>query len=218
MKVVVTSGPTREPVDDVRFISNVSSGRLGCSVATAFSSAGHQVRLLSGPGALIPPECETLVVEEITTATSLLDALTREVESVSPPDLLVHAAAVADYAPIKAEGKIKSTEPELLLRMAPTPKVVDGVRRLAPNLAIILFKLESGIDRDELHRRARAAMARVGGAAVVANLLDEVGVDGHRADLLRADGSCLPLDGREAIATSLVTEAERIVLARREAT
>ncbi len=215
VRVLITSGPSREPIDDVRYVSNVSSGRLGVALALAFARAGHQVVLLRGQGSAAPEAGAGVTALEFTTARSLLAAARGVLAGVDAPDLLIHAAAVADYAPRPAAGKLKSGAAELVVRMQPTPKVVDELRRLDPDLPIILFKLEARVSRDELHRRARESARRVGAAAVVANFLEDVTAHGHRADLLRGDGSSQRLDGREAIAAALVHEAEDILRAAR---
>lgn len=214
MKVLITSGGTREPIDSVRFVSNVSTGRLGAAVAGAFLDRGHSVVYLRGVGAVEPARHAQLTAVEFTSAASLLAEAERQLCGPAAPDVLIHAAAVADYAPVPVEGKIKSTEPELVLRLLPTPKVADRLRARAPDLPMILFKLESGIDRAELVRRARATLARVRAQAVVANLIEDVGEQSHRADLLRADGSAEIAEGRPAIAAALVREAERLAAER----
>lgn len=216
MRVLVTSGPTREPIDDVRYVSNLSTGALGTAVATAFATAGHDVLLLHGAGSLVPRPMKGLETIQFGSALSLLDALVRAASTAPVPDLLIHAAAVADYAPEPQRGKIKSSEPELVLRMTPTPKVVDRLREAVPSLPVIVFKLEAGISREELHARARATMRRVGAVAVVANLLAEVGPARHRADLLRADETVVEWEGRAAIARGLVVEAAGILAAGKE--
>ncbi|MBK6941453.1 MAG: phosphopantothenoylcysteine decarboxylase [Planctomycetes bacterium] len=212
LHVAITSGPTREPIDDVRFVSNVSTGRLGVAVARAFCAAGHRVTLLHGLGSATPePSLPGLTLVPFESAAALLDALQRTFDAASAPMLLIHAAAVADYAPVKTDGKIKSTAPELIVRMQPTPKVADAFRRTHPRVPIVMFKLEAGITRDELRARATATMRRVGAEAVVANLLSEVGPDAHRAELIRADGSSIAFDGRDALARGLVDAAVAIV-------
>jgi phosphopantothenoylcysteine decarboxylase/phosphopantothenate--cysteine ligase len=215
--VLVTSGPSREPVDDVRYVSNVSSGRLGVAVGEAFARAGHAVVLLRGVGSALPVSGSAVRVVEFTTAQSLLENALALLRQARGPDLLIHAAAVADYAPEPRAGKLKSSQRELVLRMKPTPKVVDRIRAATPELPLIVFKLESSISRPELHRRARATAVRVGARAVVANLVSEVSAGRHVADLLRSDGSIEHLNGREEIARALVAEAERIIAHERAA-
>lgn len=209
--VAITSGPSREPWDDVRYLSNVSSGRLGTALAEAFLSAGHRVSFLCGPGSFRPAPSPRLDLIPFTTAESLRDLLLAVFRRRPGPELLLHAAAVADFAPVPFSGKLSSSLDDPVLRLRPTPKVVDCVREACPELPILLFKLESGIERAELHRRARATSARVGAYGIVANLLQEVGESDHRADFLRWDGAVESLVGRRAIAACLLREAERAI-------
>lgn len=211
MKILLTSGPTREAIDDVRFVSNVSTGRLGCAIAAEFLAAGHEVVFLRGAGSQAPEPQPRLRCREFESTASLLGALESELAaSTSPIAVWIHAAAVADYAPVKIEGKIKSDRDSLVIEMRPTPKVADAIKRAFPSIPLVMFKLESGISRSQLHERARKTLARVGAEAIVANLLEEVGADAHRADLLRADGSSMSFPSRPAIARGLVVEAERL--------
>lgn len=193
-------------------MSNVSTGRLGVAVAQAFLAAGHRVTLLHGLGSATPSAPSAgLSLVPFESASSLSEALLRTFSSPDAPHLLIQAAAVADYAPVKSDGKIKSTAPELVVRMLPTPKVADGFARAFPRVPIVMFKLESGIALDELRARATATMRRVNARAVVANLLGDVGPDHHRAELIRADGSRVAFGDRDALARGLVEEASRIV-------
>jgi phosphopantothenoylcysteine synthetase/decarboxylase len=214
MRIAITSGPTREPIDDVRYVSNVSTGRLGVAVAEAFLAAGHDVLFLRGEGSLAPAEREGLEVVTFGSAASLLALLEKRLtRDGGAPVAWIHAAAVADYAPAPVAGKLKSDRDELVLRMLPTPKIGDRIRARRDDLTIVMFKLESGIARDELERRARATLERAGADAIVANLLAEVGAE-HRALLLRRDGTRRELASREAIAAALVEEVTRLVAAR----
>jgi phosphopantothenoylcysteine synthetase/decarboxylase len=211
MRVLITSGPTREPIDDVRFVSNVSTGRLGVTIATAFLAAGHSVVFLRGVGSAAPDDHPALDVVEFTSTESLLEILRRRLaHGARRPDVWIHAAAVADYAPARVEGKIKSDRDSLVIEMRPTPKVADTICREHGDVPLVLFKLESSIPRAELHVRANRTLRRVGAAAIVANLLEEVTATSHRADLLRADGSSESFDTRLSIANGLVAEAERL--------
>ncbi len=212
LHVAITSGPTREPIDDVRYVSNVSTGRLGSAVATAFCRAGHRVTLLHGASSIVPAAAPTgPALVEFSSAQSLLDALARLFGGADAPALLIHAAAVADYAPVRVAGKVASTNAELVVRMLPTPKIADAFRAAFRAVPLVVFKLESNVARAELHARALTTLRRVGAQAVVANLLEDVGPAAHRAELLRADGTVVAFADRDALAAGLVAEAESLV-------
>lgn len=208
MRLLITSGPTREPIDAVRFVSNVSSGRLGTAIAGCALARGHDVVFLRGEGSLAPPPAERLAIVDFGSARSLLETLRARL--CAAPHVVVHAAAVADYAPEPVAGKVKSDAPEWTLRMVATPKIADEVKRVRPDVGLILFKLEAGIPRDELHRRALATARRAGADAIVANLVEEVGADRHAADLLWPDGRAEHFATRDAAAEGIVRAAERI--------
>ena len=203
MRVLITAGATREPIDDVRFVSNVSTGRLGVSLTEAFLGAGWDVTLVAGVGAYRPRPHAALSVVEFGSTEDLLRRLEAELRGSHPPDTVVHAAAVSDYRPVPTEGKLSSSSDELVVRMTPTPKVADQLRGFKSDITLVMFKLESQIDRDELHRRARRTMARAGADFIVANRLEDVTADHHRADLLTATDAT-PLEGRAAIACGLI--------------
>ncbi len=125
MKVLVTAGPTREALDPVRFLSNRSSGKMGYAVAVAARRAGHEVCLVSGPAALEPPRGVELV--RVTTADEMLAAVKKRVRGC---DLLVMAAAVADWRPKKiATRKLKKSAGPPRIEWEATP---DILKTLAP--------------------------------------------------------------------------------------
>jgi phosphopantothenoylcysteine decarboxylase/phosphopantothenate--cysteine ligase len=121
--VLVTAGPTREPVDPVRFLSNRSSGKMGYAVAAAAAAAGARVVLVSGPVALPAPEGTERV--EVETAAEMLGAVQAR---VADADVLVAAAAVADYRPAgPSPHKLKRTAGPVTLALEPTPDVLGWV-------------------------------------------------------------------------------------------
>ena len=125
MKVLVTAGPTREAIDPVRFVSNRSSGKMGYAVAAAALKAGHAVRLISGPVALAPPRGARLV--RATTAAEMLAAVQKHAGAC---DVLVMAAAVADWRPKKpARRKLKKAAGPPRIAWEATP---DILKTLAP--------------------------------------------------------------------------------------
>ena len=125
MKVLVTAGPTREAIDPVRFVSNRSSGKMGYALAAAARARGHAVCLVSGPVALEPPRGVEVV--RVTTAADMLAAVRKRVRAC---DLLVMAAAVADWRPKNpARRKLKKSAGPPRIAWEPTP---DVLQTLAP--------------------------------------------------------------------------------------
>jgi guanylate kinase len=162
-KVVVTAGPTREMIDDVRFVSNRSSGLMGYSMAMAFRDAGARVTLVSGPcGPLPPPPAVTLV--RVESASDLAAALTGSMDGA---DLLAMAAAVSDYSPgSRSDGKLDRSGGGLDLRLEPTEDILANVAGTGSGSRLLAFALEYGPDAEE---RALDKMSRKGADAVFVN-------------------------------------------------
>lgn len=123
--LLVTAGPTREPIDPVRFISNRSSGKMGYAIAQAGIDAGYETTLITGPVVLSKPSPAQVI--SITTSDELFDAVARE---IGRADLFVMCAAVADYKPreISAQKKKKQAGP-WMLELEPTRDVLATVPR-----------------------------------------------------------------------------------------
>ena len=123
MKIVVTAGPTREPIDPVRFISNRSSGKMGYAIAEAARDAGHDVTLISGPAMIEPPSGVDLV--PIVTSDELHDAVH---EYVRDCDVLVMCAAVSDYKPrTVAQQKTEKRERAFTIELIPTRDILASL-------------------------------------------------------------------------------------------
>lgn len=123
MKFLITAGPTREPIDPVRFLSNPSSGKMGYALADAARKAGHEVRLISGPVALAAPDGVALV--RIQTAADLYDAVHT---AFSWCDVCIMAAAVADWTPEQVESqKVKKGSARWVLNLKPTRDVLTSL-------------------------------------------------------------------------------------------
>ena len=143
-RVLVTAGPTREPIDPVRYISNHSSGKMGYAIAGAARDAGADVVLLSGPVALdAPVGVERILIE---TAQELYEATH---ERVADCDIFIAAAAVADYRPESpAESKIKKSSKTMSLELSPAPDVLASVAALANKPYTVGFAAETDRVRD----------------------------------------------------------------------
>jgi phosphopantothenoylcysteine decarboxylase/phosphopantothenate--cysteine ligase len=144
MRVLITTGPTQEPIDDIRFITNLSSGKMGVALAEEAMQRGYDVTLVHGPVSIPLPNCHRIAVK---TAKEMIDAVLSELRGGY--DVLISAAAIADFTIKKREGKIKSGS-KLILELEPTPKLLDVVRKTFPNLFIVGFKAECGISESEL--------------------------------------------------------------------
>ncbi|HJT80843.1 MAG TPA: bifunctional phosphopantothenoylcysteine decarboxylase/phosphopantothenate--cysteine ligase CoaBC [Chthoniobacterales bacterium] len=132
MRFLVTAGPTQEPIDPVRYISNRSSGRMGYAVAEAAIEAGHSVTLVSGRVNLAPPPLATVI--PVTTSDEMHAAV---IERVMNTDALVMCAAVADYRPAAvSKQKIKKKSERLSLELVPTRDILGSLPRDRKFLAV----------------------------------------------------------------------------------
>ena len=139
LKVVITAGPTREPIDPVRFLSNRSSGKMGYAVARAAAEAGAAVTLVSGPVSLHSPDHVRRI--EVETAQQMLDAVMGQIDDC---DLFIGVAAVADYAPqIQATEKIKKQSNRQSLPLEPTVDILAAVSALRKRPFCVGFAAET---------------------------------------------------------------------------
>ncbi len=181
-RVVVCSGPTREGMDSVRFISNRSSGLMGLSMVHAFLDAGASVTFISGPCRYDAPP-GSVPLRRVETAEEMLAELRC---AVCGADLLVMAAAVSDFRPrVAAPGKIQRGG-STLLELEPTPDLLESLDAPCP---VLSFSLEYGPDSRE---RALAKMIRKGSFAVFLNRGDIPGEgmesETNRGEVIFADG------------------------------
>jgi len=167
MKVLITAGPTREPIDTVRYISNRSSGQMGISLANAAAQAGHDVTLLLGPvdsSMTVDDGCKVVPFESAADLLQLLES------RFADHDVLIMAAAVADYRPAKTStGKLSRKDEDLSLTLEPVPDLVATIAKgRRPDQRVIAFSLE---EPTNLIERATAKMHRKGVDAIIANPL-----------------------------------------------
>jgi phosphopantothenoylcysteine synthetase/decarboxylase len=144
-----------------------------------------------GPGELTEGESARLRVIHVETVPDLIAALRPELAGPAPPDAVVHAMAVLDYAPEPAEGKTPSGRAEWTLTMRPTPKVIGLIRQWAPGALLVGFKLEAGADQAALREAALALLRANRADLAVANDLHRITDEAHPALILDADGQVL---------------------------
>jgi phosphopantothenoylcysteine decarboxylase/phosphopantothenate--cysteine ligase len=172
--LLVTAGGTREALDPVRFLGNRSSGKMGYALAEAAQSRGAKVILISGPSALYAPaHCELV---KVITAEQMREAV---LDRMAEATLIVKAAAVSDYRPVKvSEQKLKRSGP-ITLELAPTEDILaEVVRRRRPGQLIVGFAAET----ENRMENGRAKLLRKGADAIVINDVTSEGV-GFDSDL-----------------------------------
>lgn len=178
MKVLVTAGATREPLDAVRYLSNISSGATGSAIAEFLATAGHEVTLLHGEGSV--RSSATGVTCGAFGSTEQLGARLESALCQGAFDAVVHAAAVADYRPETTHaGKLGSYADALVLRLVPTPKLLPLLKGWSPTpLRVLGFKLTAGADPAGRAAGVGKLFATGGVDAVVHNDMDELGSAG----------------------------------------
>lgn len=181
MNCIVTAGPTFEPLDDVRRLTNFSTGRLGTELANFLTLRGHHVTLLVGESATWPGERRAQTVKTFSTTADLrakLKALSRK-----KVDAVFHAAAVSDFAfgqvfaetkageftALAASKKISTRAGSLLVELLPTPKIIAELRGWFPKTRIVGWKFEADGKRADALRAARKQIADCSTDACVAN-------------------------------------------------
>ncbi len=150
MRFLITAGPTQEPIDPVRYISNRSSGKMGYAIAEAAIEAGHEVVLISGPVNVDRPR--GVAVIPVSTSDEMFDAVRRHTSSC---DILVMSAAVADYKPVKvSKNKIKKRGENISIELVPTRDILGALPKDRPYL-VVGFAAETENVEDNAQKKLR---------------------------------------------------------------
>ena len=182
---LVTAGPTAEPIDPVRLLTNRSSGKQGYAIAEALARLGAEVTLVSGPTALPgPPAVKRVQVE---TADQMLAAC----RAALPVDVAVLTAAVADWKPVQAEGaKLKKAKGPPALALTENPDILATLSRPGPGRPRLVVGFAA--ETNDLEANAQAKLARKGCDWIVANDVSQAGVmggDENTVTLMTREGS-----------------------------
>jgi phosphopantothenoylcysteine decarboxylase/phosphopantothenate--cysteine ligase len=203
LKFLITAGPTREPLDPVRFISNPSTGRMGFALAEAAMAAGHTVRLVTGPTCLEPPAASEVV--RVTTAAEMREAV---LSRLADSDVLVMAAAVADYRPKAFSArKMKKGSGLHELALEPTPDILRECALTKGSRVHVGFAAET----HDLVENARTKLEAKNLDLVVANDVSQngagFGAATNRVTLLWRDGriEALPLMSKRELAEQIIS-------------
>lgn len=200
--ILVTAGPTREPIDPVRYISNRSSGKMGYAIAEAARRRGANVTLISGPTAISAPAGVTFTA--VTTAAEMHRAV---MDALPSQQIVIKAAAVADFAPVAvADRKIKkqANVDEMTLTLAKTPDILADIGTASPRPFIVAFAAET----DSVESNAREKLVRKNADLIVANDVADpsIGFD--------SDQNAVTVIARDGSSTK-IERAAKIVIANR---
>ncbi len=205
-RVLISAGPTQEPVDPVRFLSNRSSGKMGYALAEAAKARGAHVALVTGPTALTPPRGVEVI--PVTTAEDMHKALSAKLPWAT---LVVMAAAVADYRPAKpASQKLKKAVDALSrLELEPTPDILISLSRLRTHQCMIGFSAET---QDLVNQATAKLQSKQLDLIVANNVLDPgagFGSDTNKVTMIDRTGRVtdLPLMPKRAVADRILDAA-----------
>jgi phosphopantothenoylcysteine decarboxylase/phosphopantothenate--cysteine ligase len=207
-RILITAGPTHEPIDPVRYIANRSSGKQGFAIAAAAQAAGADVTLISGPVDLDDPPSVT--VKRVESARDML----HRVEAALPVDIAIFAAAVADWRVAnEGEQKLKKTASGMPpLQLVENPDILATIAQLQDKRPPLVIGFAA--ETEHLIDNAKAKLARKGCDWIVANDVSPatgvMGGDRNTVHLLQRDGSEISVDSwpvmtKEQVATELVT-------------
>jgi phosphopantothenoylcysteine decarboxylase/phosphopantothenate--cysteine ligase len=215
LQVLVTAGPTREPIDAVRFLGNRSSGRMGYALADAAVRRGAHVTLISGPTALHPPaDVEVVKVE---TAVEMAQAVDAHFEAA---DVVIKAAAVADFRVVDATAsKQKKSKAGRTLTLEPNPDILQGLGARKGNRILVGFAAETG----DLVAEARRKLQEKNADFVVANLVgrEGTGFDSRTNEVTlvgpQGEEEALPRMSKRQVAEKVLDRVDRCLSLREEA-
>lgn len=201
LRILITAGPTREAIDPVRVITNLSSGKMGYAIAEAARDAGAEVTLISGPTCLSAPE--RCALEQVTTAQQMYDATMNQLDNT---DIFIGVAAVSDYrVESPATSKIKKDTERLQLTLVKNPDILSSVAAHTQRPYCVGFAAET----DSLEQNARTKLESKGVDLILANDVSGtktgIGADENRVLLIDAAGSVeLPTARKTTLARQII--------------
>jgi phosphopantothenoylcysteine decarboxylase/phosphopantothenate--cysteine ligase len=215
-RMVVTAGPTYEDIDPVRYVGNRSSGRMGFALAAEAQRRGARVTLVAGPTPVEPP-----IVDEIVRVRSAREMHAAVMRDATRADVVIMAAAVADYTPsAPASQKIPKTDAPLSLTFERTPDILAELGQLASRASTgVPMLVGFAAETSDTDARAREKRQRKSVDLIVANDVSrrDAGfeVDTNAVTLIDADGErTVPLQSKAAVAAAVLDRVEQLLRSR----
>lgn len=182
-EVLVIAGSTAEPIDDVRMLTNRSSGNTGISLAVSAFERGAEVEMWYGLGRANPPHfIKTKRFDTIDSLISMVDYT-----KFFTYDIIINCAAISDYTVQKEKGKIRSGKEQMVLPLKPTPSVIGKIRKKAKGRYMVGFKLESDLPKRGLIDRGKKKLLDIGLDMIVANNIQDVKRDKAKIYIIGKD-------------------------------
>lgn len=211
-RLLITAGPTRAPLDAIRYITNKGTGRLGALLAEEALQRGASVTFVHGRPSVVPivrgGVHDHLTMIAIETVSDLARVFRDELPNGY--DAVIHTMSVLDFEPSEVRpGKTDSKEPEWIVRLVPTAKAIRLVKEVAPSAVLVGFKLEIGVGREDLLASAMELLRSARCDLVVANDQREIEAGRHTGYFVDPPGELLAVvEGKEAIARTLIKWVE----------
>lgn len=203
-RVLVTAGSTWVPIDRVRVITNIFTGRTGCAIAQKARDMGAQVKLLIGVGNPGLPLRGVRVIK-YSYFDDLLKLMKKELLS-GKYDIIIHSAAVSDYIPVKPRygKKIPSGSKVLTIKLKPALKIIKQIKKWDPDIFLAQFKLEVGKKLNELIKTGYQSMVKNASDLVVVNDLNKMNKNKHEAYIMDRAKKIKKVATRESLASNLL--------------
>ncbi len=212
LKILITSGPTRGPIDAMRYITNKSTGRLGTEIAKEALNQGARVTFIYGRGSIVPDIKDVgenlylnLKLIEIITVSDLIKSINQELKD-GTYDVVIHSMAVLDYVPDKyISDKVASGKDKWIIRLIKTPKVIKMIKEIAPDIFLVGFKLEFNKTKEELIKITHEVLIKSNSDLMVANDLKDLEKERHVAYFVDKNGKVIDVKkGKKNIAKKLI--------------
>jgi phosphopantothenoylcysteine decarboxylase/phosphopantothenate--cysteine ligase len=214
-RVVVTAGPTYEDIDPVRYVGNRSSGRMGFALAAEAHARGAHVTLVAGPTQVEPPAVATVV--RVRSAAEMHEAV---MHAAADADVVIMAAAVADYTPARTTTeKIEKSDAPLTLTLQRTPDILSDLGRSAARRSTPQILVGFAAETNNLVPKAREKRVRKNVDLIVANDVSAPGagfdVATNAVTIVSADGEqALPLQTKAQVADAILDRVEHLIRTR----
>jgi phosphopantothenate---cysteine ligase (CTP) len=222
MKILVTSGGTREYIDEVRVLTNISTGKLGAkivdTIVTEWRRDNHkgkyEIYYVYVKGSEMPEAIKFVNVKyyEVNDVQSVFEVMEKLVPEM---DVVIHPMAVSDFGFKHTDVKLKSNDPEAFIeslkeRIYQTPKILSHIKKWNPKCYLISFKFENGLEHDELIRIARESLIKNGSDIVIANDKAEMKKLGTHMSYFVTKDNAETVEGKNFIAKEIYNRIKNL--------